>query len=374
MANRVLIVDDQRDVSRLLKSALETIEQGLDVFEAPSGEEAILEATRGKIDLLIADYRLPGITGIELMKKFRVRNPDIKVIMITGVTEPRARDEVEKAGADALFFKPVPMGEFLAQVEKSLGLARTVISAPPPEEEKAPPPPPEEKKSISGAITKLRQDLDAKTVTFLDTMGHIEAEAGELPDPKNAISLIVSLMGLYSAAQKVSGLTGRSDGHLHLFTGVEFDSVFVPVGASHMLYVVGKNLAAADGMLKTVAALRTASDDILECLKNMGVVEEIPAAEPAVPAVIPAAMPTATTPIPAAIPAPVAAKPEPAPVVEEVADDFLALLSHAADKPADASSFWDTIVEKGTSYAEPDKLTWEQASQLGLTPGETTQK
>ena len=91
MTHRVLIVDDQREVSRLLRSALETIEQGLDVTEAPSGEEAMLEASRSKIDLLIADYRLPGITGLELMKKIRARHPQAGVIIITGVTDPRAR-------------------------------------------------------------------------------------------------------------------------------------------------------------------------------------------------------------------------------------------------------------------------------------------
>jgi two-component system response regulator (stage 0 sporulation protein F) len=85
----VLIVDDQKDVSRLLRSALETIEQGLEVSEAPSGEEAVLEATRVKVDLLIADFRLPGITGVELMKKIRTRNPEVKVIMVTGISEPK---------------------------------------------------------------------------------------------------------------------------------------------------------------------------------------------------------------------------------------------------------------------------------------------
>ncbi|RPH57280.1 MAG: response regulator, partial [Chloroflexi bacterium] len=110
MTYRVLIVDDQKEVSRLLRSALETIEQELIVSEAPSGEEAILEASRAKVDLLIADYRLPGITGVELMKKFRARNPNVKVIMVTGVTDPRLAKEVSECGADSFFTKPVSIG------------------------------------------------------------------------------------------------------------------------------------------------------------------------------------------------------------------------------------------------------------------------
>ena len=60
MTYRVLIVDDQREVSRLLRSALETIEHGLEVYEAPSGEEAILESSRGKFDLLVAIIVCPA--------------------------------------------------------------------------------------------------------------------------------------------------------------------------------------------------------------------------------------------------------------------------------------------------------------------------
>ncbi len=67
VAYRILIVEDQREVSLLLRSALQTLEHDLEVVEIPSGEEAILDASRNKIDLLVTDYRLAGITGIELM-------------------------------------------------------------------------------------------------------------------------------------------------------------------------------------------------------------------------------------------------------------------------------------------------------------------
>ena len=65
----ILLVDDQRDIVRLLHSALQTLGHELDIIDAPSGEEALLEASRRKIDLLVADYRLPGISGVELMRK-----------------------------------------------------------------------------------------------------------------------------------------------------------------------------------------------------------------------------------------------------------------------------------------------------------------
>ena len=65
---RILLVDDQRDILKLLHSTLDTLAHELEIIEAPSGEEALLETTREKIDLLVADYRLPGITGVELLE------------------------------------------------------------------------------------------------------------------------------------------------------------------------------------------------------------------------------------------------------------------------------------------------------------------
>jgi len=72
MANPcILIVDDQKDIVRLLHSTLQTLGHALDIVDAPSGEEALLEASRRKVDLLISDYLLPGMSGVELMKKVR---------------------------------------------------------------------------------------------------------------------------------------------------------------------------------------------------------------------------------------------------------------------------------------------------------------
>ncbi len=82
----VLIVDDQRDARSVLRAGLETLESRLKITDVPSGEEAILVIASQPIDLLVADIRLPGISGLELKERARMRNPDLKVILITGVT------------------------------------------------------------------------------------------------------------------------------------------------------------------------------------------------------------------------------------------------------------------------------------------------
>lgn len=341
MAYRILIVDDQREVSRLLRSALETIEQGLDVSEAPSGEEALLEAGRAPVDLLVVDYRLPGMSGVELMKKIRARNPNIKIIIISGVSDPKSRAEIEKAGAEAYFIKPVPMADFLDTVERLLGMDRTILqtsAVSQPKDDQ------QERKTLSDLLVGLRKTLAAKSVFLLNSLGHVQAEAGELPNPNNRVSLIASLMGMHNAAQKVASLLGKNELHLHLFDSETDDLVFIPIGQTHVLWVIGKGLANLNSISSTLDILNATKVEMLSVFEQIGVEVSEPEEEP-VPQGIPAFMESATIPV-----------------------EFDELLRKASDKKEDANAFWDQAVEKGTQYAEPDKLTYEQAAQLGLAP------
>ena len=133
---RVIIVDDHHDVRRMLHAWVKTLGPQYDVLAMPSGEEAILDASRQPVDLLIADFRLPGITGLELMAKIKRRYPDLKVILITGMSDPKIRRQVAEAGADAFFIKPVEMPDFLDAVERLLGTVETFLPPAPILEEK----------------------------------------------------------------------------------------------------------------------------------------------------------------------------------------------------------------------------------------------
>src|SRR5574338_855143 len=105
---RVLIVDDAIELGRMLKDALKTVYPDLAVSLVPSAEEALLEANRYRVDLLVSDIRLPGMTGLELIRKIRLRQPEIRVILITGLGQDdnltRRKDEVHP---DIFLRKPI---------------------------------------------------------------------------------------------------------------------------------------------------------------------------------------------------------------------------------------------------------------------------
>ena len=81
----MLIADDQRDIRTMLKTGVETLGSEFSVLAVPSGEEAVLEIFMQKYDLLVTDVRLPGISGLEVMRRVRASHPELKVILITGV-------------------------------------------------------------------------------------------------------------------------------------------------------------------------------------------------------------------------------------------------------------------------------------------------
>ena len=335
--SRILIVEDQREVSRLLRTSLKTLEQDLEVVEIPSGEEAILDASRNKVDMLVSDFRLAGITGIELMGKVRSYHPNSKVILITGLTDPKVRKEVAEAGADAFFIKPVPIADFLDAVERGLGFVETLLPAEPisPIEEV-------ERANLPDLLTGLRQELKATAVILLNDDGHIMARAGDLPDKSSVVALVSSLLAIHSAGQKVSHvLSQQAASNWHVFSGGEYDLIFAPVGEAHAMLVIGKKLAEENAMFKSVNTFSASCKTIEQALgKPAGTVKAIKAAhEP----------PTTSR-----------------EMVEKTAREMEPLFKDAKKKikPGEADAFWNNAADKHKSPTKSDMLSYDQAKQL----------
>ena len=349
-APSVLLVDDQRDIVRLLHQSLQTLGHKLDIIDAPSGEEALLEASLRKIDLLIADYLLPGISGVELMRKIRARNPGVKVIFITGMTERKARTEMLNAGAVAMFDKPIPMADFLDAVERSLGLVRTIF---PPESSKEAE---EHRQTLSELLGGFRQKINADAVFLISDRGRVLARAGDLYDSSMEVSLLSALMAIFSAGLKVSRFIHQETWEsYHVFRSEDHDLILIPVDASHALMLAGKDLATTERILPTVREMLAVRDNVEGVLKSLGVAPVPLEAEP--PASIPEPEPLAPMP------------PEPEPEV-----DVDALFAAASKSPTvtDIDAFWNTGVEKTSNVpTNPDVISFDEARKLGLTPGKT---
>src|SRR6266498_588547 len=262
----ILLVDDQRDIVRLLHSTLKTLGHQLDIVDAPSGEEALLEASRRKVDLLVSDYLLPGISGVELLRKIKVRNPDLKIIFISGMTERKARQEMLGAGAVAIFDKPIPLAEFLDAVERSLGLVRTIFPLETSKDVE------QNRQSLSDLLGGFRQKIKADAVFLISDRARVLARAGDLYDSSMEVSLLSALMAIYSAGLKVSRFIHQENlDNYHVFRGGDHDLILIPVNSSHALLIAGKDLARSDRMLKTVEGMLFVRGDVENVLQSLGV-------------------------------------------------------------------------------------------------------
>jgi len=344
----ILLVDDQRDIVRLLHATLQTLGHKLDIVDAPSGEEALLEASRRKVDLLVADYLLPGMSGVELMRKIKARNPELKVIFISGMTERKARAEMLGGGAVAIFDKPIPLADFLDAVERSLGLVRTIF---PPESGRDAE---EQRQTLSGLLGGFRQKLKADAVFLISDRARVLARAGDLYDSSMEVSMLSALMAIYSASLKVSRFIRQDQlDHYHVFHGGDHDLLLIPVNTSHALLLAGKGLAKSERILKTVEAMFFVRGDVENVLQSLGVAP-------------PPVVTEATLPEPETLP-PVEEAQEPEP---EVDLDILFANASKKSKVKDVDAFWDDAAEKaGTIPTNPDVITFEQARKLGLDPG-----
>ena len=130
----VLIVEDEPALSTLLKYNLE--KEGFRVQESHDGEDALLQVLECSPDLILLDWMLPQVSGIEVCRRLRARpeTKNIPIVMLTARGEDSDRVRGLDTGADDYLTKPFSMNELLARVRAVLrrvrpALVEDVISA-----------------------------------------------------------------------------------------------------------------------------------------------------------------------------------------------------------------------------------------------------
>lgn len=129
---RVLVVDDSKLQRKLLIIALR--KWGFDVMEAECGEEALVLAAQNRPDLVLSDWMMPGMSGLELCQKFRALDGDEYTYFIL-LTSKSEKDEVARgldSGADDFLSKPVDNNELRARIsagERLIEMQRSMVQA-----------------------------------------------------------------------------------------------------------------------------------------------------------------------------------------------------------------------------------------------------
>jgi len=119
---RVLVVDDERKMRRVLQMLLE--QMGLESTPAESGEEALDCFQREKFDLVMTDLRMPGMGGMEWMQRLRELDPEVPVIVLTAYGTVATAVEAMKRGAFDFILKPFDVDAVEVVIRNALELTR----------------------------------------------------------------------------------------------------------------------------------------------------------------------------------------------------------------------------------------------------------
>lgn len=118
MENYILVVEDDNDISQMLKELLQ--QNGYETAQAFSGTEALFYIEKGCPAAMILDLMLPGMNGEELLDKVKKEYPKIAVIISSARDEIQTRIAMLRAGADDYITKPFDTEELLARLEAVL--------------------------------------------------------------------------------------------------------------------------------------------------------------------------------------------------------------------------------------------------------------
>ncbi|WP_050616618.1 response regulator [Bacillus testis] len=122
MAGKILIVDDQFGIRILLNEVLQ--KEGYETFQAANGVQALDIAEKYSPDLVLLDMKIPGMDGIEILKRMKAKDQGIAVIIMTAYGELDMIQKAKDLGAITHFAKPFDIDDIRSAVKKYLPLKK----------------------------------------------------------------------------------------------------------------------------------------------------------------------------------------------------------------------------------------------------------
>lgn len=120
---RILIVDDDPGQRSLLNSFLTS--QGFEIVTADSGESALDALRRDGFNMMISDVRMPGISGLETLRRARQEHAELPILLVTAFADIREAVGAMRDGALNYLSKPIDLDELLALVRNAVGLTES---------------------------------------------------------------------------------------------------------------------------------------------------------------------------------------------------------------------------------------------------------
>ncbi len=366
MPLRVLVIDDNREVRRMVTASIKTLGEDIDVVDVPSAEEALVVSSSEPLDLVVIDIRLPGMSGFEVIARLRRRRPEAKLILVTGAEDEATRQQLTTSGADAFFYKPIEIADFLEAVKRCLNLTPPAAPATPPEAvaagvdiasppelsemalatgKLAAPPTISPSPSLYERLSELKKQLKAVAALVVNDAGQVLEEAGRAGDIATGTPLLSALMHTFRASLQVSQSLARGTSESLQYFAAPRQCIYVaPIGMNYVLFVVTAGFFGPDKLGMLYHTIHLAVRDLQALL---------------------AAQPRELVNNSRDIPRQVIVDEE----TQAQVDGMFSQASQTGSKEQ-ANGYWETPGESTSTEGaqEKDVLSYQQARELGLAP------
>ena len=261
---QILVVDDHYEMLDFLRSMLELSGREYDVIAVPSAEEGWFELRRRSFNLLLTDFRLPGMSGLDLIRRARQIQADLPVIMITAYGTPQGRQEARELGVLRYFEKPIDStDDLMSAVQMALG--ETMIGIGP---ARAPQKPSmkEALNPVGKRLAALRKETAALQILLVDGEGNILIEDGQdcgLQSAPLAAALSQSLSHSSSVAEH---LGHDAPSTIQYYAGAAVDLYVANIDADYFVMVLFEGLSRRARIGTVWVFLQRAAADLLKLI------------------------------------------------------------------------------------------------------------
>ncbi|MBQ7895387.1 MAG: response regulator [Oscillospiraceae bacterium] len=114
----ILVADDQKELANILRTILE--HSGYSVDTVYNGNDALAQARSGKYDGIIMDIMMPGLSGLQVLKKLRAEKNHIPIMLLTARDDAETKLEGLNSGANDYMQKPFAVAELLSRIKAML--------------------------------------------------------------------------------------------------------------------------------------------------------------------------------------------------------------------------------------------------------------
>lgn len=246
MVKHILIVDDEEGVAFFLGETLTELGPDYKINTVSSAEEALRELTEKPFDLVITDFRLPGIDGLGLLRKLRRMSPQTRAILITAYGDENIEAEARRLGAQYYITKPFPIDELINAVKETM-LAETQKTTiyPPSDPERV------ALRAVSQKITFEKPEQKPPQILVVD-------------DNKRNVKLLISILGSrgYEILAAYNGLEALKSVAEHMPDLIMLDALMPEMDGFEVSRALRENPETKHIPILMLTALREVEDKV----------------------------------------------------------------------------------------------------------------